>query len=52
MSDAAIVLIFVLIVFGISVISLHCKLDELDDDIKKALGLESRLEKNKWRDRL
>jgi hypothetical protein len=52
MSDAAIFLTMILVILAFSLLSLHCKLDELDDDIKKALGLESRLEKNKWRDRL
>jgi hypothetical protein len=52
MSDALIAFMFFMVIFTISLLSIHAKLDELDDDIKKSLGLESRLEKRKWENRL
>jgi hypothetical protein len=52
MSDTAIFLTMILVILTLSLLSLHCKLDELDDDIKKALGLESRREKDKFKHRV
>jgi hypothetical protein len=40
MSDALIAFMFFMVIFTISLLSIHAKLDELDDDIKKSLGLE------------
>jgi hypothetical protein len=43
MSDALIAFMFFMVIFTISLLSIHAKLDELDDDLKKVLGLESRI---------
>jgi hypothetical protein len=52
MSDAAIFLTMILIILTFSLLSIHSKLDELDDDLKKILGLESRREKDKFKHRV